>query len=101
MHKGDPHGGFSPYGVQVSQDSQFPPKGDQVPIVGGGNDVPMVPLELNNREIRKALRNLARTMKTNVNWVSSPSVHSIKGSMTSRFRDIVRNNRPIFFGSNV
>ena len=36
---------------QVEKVSQ----GDQVPNVGGGNEVPMVPPEINNGEIREAL----------------------------------------------
>ena len=35
------------------------PQGSQVPIAGGGNDVPVVPLEMTNGEIREALLNLA------------------------------------------
>ena len=40
---------------QVEKDDQ----GDQVPIGGQGNDVPVVPPEMTNGEIRKALITLA------------------------------------------
>ena len=40
---------------QVDQVSQ----GDQVPIMGGGNDVLVVPSEMTNGEIREALITLA------------------------------------------
>ena len=50
---------------QVPQGSQGA-QGDQVPIVCGGNYVPMVPLELTNQDINEALLTLARTVTTHV-----------------------------------
>ena len=48
---------------QVEKVEQVP-QGDKVPTVKGGNDVPVVPLELTNREIREAMLALARAVTT-------------------------------------
>ncbi|TMX05787.1 hypothetical protein EJD97_024853 [Solanum chilense] len=74
---------------------------DQVPIVEGGNDVPVVPLELTNREIREALLALARAVTTQVTLSMKPRVNVVEKTMTSRLRDFVRMNPPIFLGFKV
>ena len=73
----------------------------QVSNVGVGNDVPVVPLEMNNGEIREALLALARDMTINVNKGIDPRVTVVDDTMTSRFRDIVRINPPIILFSMV
>ena len=83
-----------PYGVQGAQ-------GDQVPIVEGGNDVQVVPPELSNSDIREALLALARDITTQANLNMVPRMNVVKSSMTSRLRDFVRMNPPIFLVSKV
>ena len=61
----------------------------------------MVPLDMTNGEIREALLALARAMTTHVNRGVEPRVSFLESTMTSRLRDFVRMNPPIFFGSNV
>ena len=73
---------------QVHQGAQVPPQGDQVPIVGGGNEVSAVPPVIANGEIREALLTPARAMTTQVNKDIGPRMNS----MTSRLRDFVRMN---------
>ena len=51
--------------------------GNQVPIVGGGNDVAVVPLEMTNGEIREALITLARALTTHVNMGIAPRVNDV------------------------
>ena len=52
VNKNDVNEDIPPQVDQVSQ-------GDQVPIMGGGNDVLVVPSKMNNGEIREALITLA------------------------------------------
>ncbi|TMW98873.1 hypothetical protein EJD97_003365 [Solanum chilense] len=51
---------------QVKDVEQVPQgvQGDQVPIEGQGNEVPVVPLEMTNGEIREALLSIARALTT-------------------------------------
>ena len=79
---------------QVPQDAQ----GDQVPNVEGGNDDP---LELSNRDIREALIALALAVTTQENLSMVPWMNVVETTMTSRLRDFVRMNSPIFLGSKV
>ena len=44
---------------KVLQGARIPPKGVQVPIGGEGNEVPVVPTEMINGEIREALLTLS------------------------------------------
>ena len=39
-------------GVQGAEGNQVPPQGDHVTNVEGGNEVPVLPSELTNQEIR-------------------------------------------------
>ena len=93
--KGPPQDGKVPKGVQV------PPRVDQVPIVGEGNDVLMVPIDMTNGDIRESLLSLARSIITHVNRVVEPRVNAFESTMTSRLIDFVRMNPPIFLGSMV
>ena len=61
---------------QVPQGAQ----GDQIPIVGRGNDVSVVPPEMTNGDTREALITLARTLTT---YVNVPRVNVIESTMTS------------------
>ena len=79
--------------LQVEEVEQVP-QGDQVPM-SGGDDVP----ELSNRDIREASLTLARSVTNQVNMV--PKVNVADSTMTSRLRDFVRMNPPIFLGSKV
>ena len=65
---------------QVPQDSQ----GYQVPIVGGRNDVSVVPAEMTNWEIRESLLTLAQALTTNLNRSIEPRVNVLESTMTSR-----------------
>ena len=58
---------------QVQKVSQ----GDQVPIVGRSNDVPVVPREMTNGEIREDLHALARALTTHVNMGTEPRVNVV------------------------
>ena len=49
---------------QVLQGAQ----GDQVPVVGGGNGVPVVPPDMTNGEVTEALFLLAQVITTLVTW---------------------------------
>ena len=80
--------------VQGSQDYQ-------VPIVEGGNEVPVVHPVMANGEIREALLTLARAMTTQVNRDIGPRVNTVESTMTSRLRDFMRINPPIFFESKM
>ena len=96
-----PQGGLAPQGVQIPQDAQVPHQGDQVPIGGEGNEVLVVPVDMNNGEIREALLALARAMITHVTRDIVPRVNALESTITSRLRDFVRMNPPIFLGSKV
>ncbi|XP_015072516.1 uncharacterized protein LOC107016614 [Solanum pennellii] len=54
---------------------------------------------MTNEEIREALLALARSMNTHVNRGIEPRVNAVEITMTSRFRDFVRMNPPIFLDS--
>ena len=74
---------------------------DQVPIVGGGNEVPVVPPEMTNGEIRGALLILSRALTTHVNMGTETRLDVVERTMTSRLRDFERMNPPIFLVSKV
>ena len=67
VHERVPQGGHVPQEVQISQGLQIPPQVDQVPIEGGGNEVLVVPPDMNNGEIRDVLLALDQAMITRVN----------------------------------
>ena len=69
--------------------------------MGGGNDVPVVPPEMTNREIREALLTIALVLTTHANMGSAPRVIIVESIMTSRLRDFVRMNTDIFLSSKV
>lgn len=81
--------GQSPQSVQVHQ-------GNEVPIVGQGDDVLVVPLDMTNRDIREAIINIMRARMTKQNRGIAPRVNSPKSTITSTLRDFVRVNHPIF-----
>ena len=54
---------------------------------------------MSNREIREALVALAQGVTTQINLSMVPRV--VESTITSRLRDFVRINSPIFFGSKV
>ncbi|XP_049410605.1 uncharacterized protein LOC125873796 [Solanum stenotomum] len=56
---------------------------------------------MTNEEIRTAFLPLARAMTTQVNRGMRPRVNANESTMTSRLRDFVRMNPPIFLGSRV
>ena len=82
-------------GVQGDQDIQVPSQDDPIPNVEGGIKVP----EMYNREIREALIVIDRTVTMQANLNMMPRV--VESTMTSRLRDFVRMNPPIFLGSKV
>lgn len=59
------------------------------------------PPELSNKDIREALLALARAVTTQVNLSMVPRENVVESTMTSRLRDFVRMNPPIFLGSKV
>ena len=65
--------------------------------MGGGDDVS----KLINRDIREAFLALARSVTTQVNLSVVPRVNVVESTMTSRLRDLVRMNPPIFLVSKV
>ena len=77
----------------------MPPQGDQVPIRGEANDVLVVPSD--KREIREALLALAQAINTHVTIDIGPRVNALKSTMTSRLREFVRMNPPIFLVSKM
>ena len=89
-------GGSDPQGVQDPQGVLVPPLGDQVPIKGEGNEVLLVPLGRTNGESIQALFSFARIMTNHVNRVVDSRVNAIESTMTSRLRDFVVMNPPIF-----
>ena len=56
---------------------------------------------MSNRDIREALLALDRTMTTQVDLGMVPRVNVVENIMTSRLKDFVRMNPPIFLGSKV
>ncbi|TMX00689.1 hypothetical protein EJD97_000340, partial [Solanum chilense] len=81
---------------QVEEVEQVP-QGDQVPIVGGGDDPP----KLSNKDIREALLALTRAVTTKVNLSMMPRVNVVERTMTSMLKDFVSMNTHIFLGSKV
>ena len=86
--------------TQVEEVEQVP-QDNQVPIVGGGNDVPVGPSEFTNSYIREVLLALARPLTTQGNFSIVPWMNVLERTMTSRLRDFVRMNPPIFFVSKM
>ena len=76
-------------------------QGDHVPIVEGSNDIPVVPLELSDGDVREALLALAQAVITQVNLTMVPRVNVVESTMTSRLSDFVSMNPPIYLGSKV
>ncbi|TMX04002.1 hypothetical protein EJD97_012228 [Solanum chilense] len=83
--------------VQVPQGTQ----GDKVPIVGGGNDVLVVTLELSNSDTREGLLALAQAMTTQLNLSMVPRLNAVESTMKSCLLYFVRMNPFIFLGSKV
>ncbi len=67
-----------------------------MPIYGGGNEVPVVPLDMNNGDIREALLTLDRALTTSVNMGLAPRMNVMVRTKISRFTDFVRMIPPIF-----
>ena len=85
---------------QVEEVEQVP-QGDQVPFLGGGNDVPVVAPELSNSNNREAFLDLARAVTTQVNMSIFPRVNVVESTMTSRLRDFMRMDPSTFLVSKV
>ena len=100
VKENDVHEKIPPQVEQVPQGAQVPPQGDQVSIVEGGNDFSVVPPDL-SRDIREALLALERAVTTQANLNMVPRMNVVESSMTSRLRDFVRMNPPIFLVSKV
>ena len=79
----------------------MPPQGDQVPIVEGGNDVLVVPPELSNSDIKKALLSLALDVTTQANLSMVPRMNIVESTMTLTLGYFLRMKPPIFQGSKV
>ena len=77
------------------------PQGNEVPVGGEGNDVPVVPPDMTNGEIRETLLALARAMITNVNRSVEPRVNAIESTITPSLREFLRMNPHIFLVSKV
>ncbi|XP_049348188.1 uncharacterized protein LOC125812755 [Solanum verrucosum] len=71
-------------------------QGDQVPQE---KEVPVVPSDMTNEEIRSAFLTLAQVMTAQVNRDVGPRVNANESTVTSKLRDFVRMNPPIFLGS--
>ena len=74
------------------------------PIVKGGNEVwgnevPVVPPIMANGETREVLLTLVWAMTTQLNRDIRHKVNAMDNTMTSRSRDFVKLNPPIFFSS--
>ena len=82
---------------QCDQDAQY----YKVPIIGGGNDVSVVPPEMTNGEITKALRTLVNALTTHANMGFPHRVNVVESTMISTLRDFVRMNAPIFLTCTV
>ncbi|TMX03627.1 hypothetical protein EJD97_015296 [Solanum chilense] len=81
-------------GVQATQ-------GEKVPIRSQRNEVLVVPTDMNNVDIRESLLALVRAMTTDVNMGIEPRVNALESTMTSRLREFVRMNPPMFLVSKV
>ena len=101
VNEESPQGVLAPQVVQVPQDAQVPPQGDQVPIGDEGNDIPLVPPDITNGDIREALLTSARALTTYVTRDIESRMNALESTMTSRLRLFVRVNPPIFLGSKV
>ena len=66
--------------------------------MGEGNEDPHA---LSNRDIREDLFALARAVSIQVNLSMGPRVNEVESTMTSRLRNFVRMNLPIFLGPKV
>ena len=75
------------------------PQGDQVPIVNQKNEAPVAPPDMSNEEVRVPLLTLSRATMTQANRDVGPKVNAIESNMTSRLREFVRMNPPIFLYS--
>uniref|UniRef100_M1DP86 Gag-pol protein n=1 Tax=Solanum tuberosum TaxID=4113 RepID=M1DP86_SOLTU len=73
-------------------------QGDQVPQE---NEVPVVPQDKTNEEIRMAFLTLTRAMTTQENIDMGPRVNANESTVASRLRDFVRMNPLIFLVSKV
>ena len=73
------------------------PQGAQVRVVGGSDE----PLELSSKDIRETFLDLARAVTTQVNLSMVRRESVVESTMTSRLRDFVRMNPPIFLSSKV
>ena len=56
---------------------------------------------MTNGEIREGVLSIARALTTHVNIVIASTVNVVENTMTSRLRDFVRMNPPIFLVSKV
>ena len=56
---------------------------------------------MSNRDIREALPSLSRSMTNQVNSSMVPRENMLESSITSRLRDFLRINPPIFLGFKV
>ena len=56
---------------------------------------------MSNRDIREALPSLSRSMTNQVNSSMAPRENMLESSITSRLRDFLRINPPIFLGFKV
>jgi len=74
---------------------------NQVPIGEQENEVPVVPPDMTNEEIRSAFLILARAMAAQATRDMGPRVNANEGTMASKLRDFVRMNPPVFLGSKV
>ena len=69
--------------------------------MGADNEVLIVHPDMISGEIRETLLALARSMTTYVIRGIEPRVSVVERTMTSRLRDFVRTNPPMFLGSKV
>ena len=74
-------------------------QGDQVPIVGEGNEVSVVPPYMTNGETREDLITLAQALTTHVYMGLAPRVNVVENTMNSRLAEFERMNPPIFLVS--
>ena len=74
---------------------------NQVPIGEQENEVPVVPPDMTNEEIRSAFLILARAMAAQATRDMGPRVNANESTAASRLRDFVRMNPPIFLGSRI